>query len=659
MENVSDVTINISEASGILGISEATIRNWVKLGKILPLSSNPLSFSKKQILATHQELESTSLLKSRRNKSRVSSNFIPRSYIDSNSPNMPVIIDLIAILQQLDIPTTDVLCYYAKELIAEAGIITPIADELLAKTTLKDPLSKNSSKNHNADANLITIFKEHALNYIPGEDTLGMLYLSLRLIREKKSSGSYYTPYHVVDRIISGISQNHSPISILDPACGTGNFLLRFPDDIPLKVIKGFDIDEKAVSIARINLAMKYRIETQDDLNTILTNICCRDFLMPNEKDCSEYPVADMGTFDIILGNPPWGYSYSKAEAAALSDIYATYNGGKTPESFSLFIEQSLRRLSPGGTLSFLLPETILEADIHTPIREYILKNAEITSLSYLGEIFDKVQCPCVILSIKRNTDHVGNRIEVYFESSNKNTLNQDTHFTASSDRLTCESFHILCNDDEYHTLEKIRTADCFTLKGNARFCLGIVTGSNKTMLKSAAGEGLEPIVKGKNILKYGITQAENYISFTPDHFQQCAPEELYRNKEKLFYRFIAGEPIVALDLGGTLSLNSANILIPEVEGYSSAYIMAVLNSSVISFYYRKSFKNLKVLRSALESLPIPRCSKSQHDEIAKIATALSYSEIAGERKPDDYDTLKANLDRMISGLYGLGNNYF
>ena len=66
------------------------------------------------------------------------------------------------------------------------------------------------------------------------------------------------------------------------------------------------------------------------------------------------------------------------------------------------------------------------------------------------------------------------------------------------------------------------------------------------------------------------------------------------------------------MDEEGLLSLNSVNIIIPGMPGYSSAYIMAVLNSDIISFYYRNRFRTFKVLRSCLEQLPIPLCS--EHD---------------------------------------------
>ncbi len=670
-------TINIYEAAGLLGISEATARNWVRLGKLEAVSTDPVRFNRDYVRKMHLELDSSDRLKSRRNKSRICGNDIPVSYIDSSSPNYPVIMDILGLFEGMSASPFEVISYYAKELLDQSDVSENISKRLLGLLDTDICSAKELTDASTPGKNTVTadagstlqILRDHPLCFVPGEDTLGMLYISLLLMKIKKSSGSYYTPFHIVDRVISDLDESISldTSKILDPACGTGNFLLRLPDRIPLQNIHGSDIDEAAVAIARINTAMKYGIQSPEDLNTVINNIRCSNFLLPPDQSGGFISPDNTSKYDVILGNPPWGSSFSPNEAAALGDIYESFGGTCNPESFSLFTEQAIKRLCPGGTVSFLLPETVLEADTHLPIRQFVLENTEVTSILYLGDVFDRVQCPCVVLTVKRPAakkpqftpaGHLGSvpdsRVNVCFCSSRKSVLNTTRRFTVSSARLSVSSFHILADDSEYAILEKIRQTDHFTLRGNATFCLGIVTGSNRTLLKDSPGDGLEPIVKGKEIVKYGISKPGNYISFNPEQFQQCAPEPLYRNEEKLFYRFIAPEPVFARDRQGLLSLNSANILIPQVPGYSTSYILAILNSRAISYFYRKSFRNLKVLRSALESLPIPKCSGADHDEICSLADAISFSEAAGTTKPEDFDRLAEKLDRKIASLCGL-----
>ena len=126
----------------------------------------------------------------------------------------------------------------------------------------------------------------------------------------------------------------------------------------------------------------------------------------------------------------------------------------------------------------------------------------------------------------------------------------------------------------------------------------------------------------------------------------------MYRSKEKLFYKFIANEPVFAYDSKGTISLNSANILIPRVPGYSALYIMAVLNSDLMSFYYRHTFKNMKVLRSAIESLPIAKCDNDTMNTISTLALDIVYEKKTSSEKI-------SRLNALIDNLYSLDKNKF
>ena len=667
--------ISVSQTAEILGISNATVRNWVRLGKISAITEKPLSFDKKVVLKIHKQLENSELLKSRRNKTRSSENFIPKNYINSSSPNYLAIREILddAAKNRADISQIIIDC--SIKFLEARGIPVKIVKELISTNAYKSP-------GQNPPDSEDQICSEHAsgtkcgLQHIPGEDTLGMLYLSLRRLQEKKSTGAYYTPFFVVDRLIedlfklSALAPNSTDtctientgqaLSILDPACGTGNFLLRLPDSIPLESIHGSDIDEMAVFIARVNLALKYGIKTQEELSILLNNLKTGNFL----SDKKSFPYAEK--FDIILGNPPWGYVFSRNELDNISGHYESYNNEKNPESFALFVERALENLNDGGILSFLLPESILSADTHEGIRRFILKISRVTAISYLGEVFHKVQCPSVILTMKHEsieyaasknnellpplkTEKTPDEVLNIFEfKSEKNTLNRIRHFTRRDYPISENSFLVLADEHEQAILDKIRTAPHFTLEGQAEFALGIVTGSNKTLLNDAPGDGLEPVIKGKDLEKFSILPSINYVHFEPNAFQQCAPERFYRADKKLFYRFIADEPIVALDTQKMLSLNSANILIPSVPGYSIEYIMAILNSGVMSFYYKKTYKSLKVLRSYLEHLPIACCSREDQEEITELAIKLCRAETTSL----DKQGLQDQLNMKIASLY-------
>ena len=142
------------------------------------------------------------------------------------------------------------------------------------------------------------------------------------------------------------------------------------------------------------------------------------------------------------------------------------------------------------------------------------------------------------------------------------------------------------------------------TLKDSV-WALGIVTGDNSRLITNNSKNG-EKIYSGKNISKDGISDSVRYILYDRTKFQQVAPDEVYRAKEKLVYKFVSKKLVFAYDNKQRLFLNSANILIPNIDGYSIKDVMTFLNSTLFQYIYTKKFNELKVLKGNLLELPFP-----------------------------------------------------
>ena len=226
--------------------------------------------------------------------------------------------------------------------------------------------------------------------------------------------------------------------------------------------------------------------------------------------------------------------------------------------------------------------------------------------------------------------------------------------FTIKTKRnITADNFTFITNDSEYAILEKIKKRpDIIMLKNNADFALGIVTGNNKKYISNNKTADNEMILKGSDISKYHIKQSDNYIIFTPENFQQVAPVQMYRAPEKLFYRFICNQLVFAYDNRQTLSLNSCNIVIPRIDGLHIKYILAILNSRIAQFIYKKEFNSVKVLRNHIEHIPIPIVSEQKQNEIIELTDILI-------RGIDDEQTyiIYDKLDDIIFNLWALSND--
>lgn len=618
--------LSVPEAANELGISPATLKNWIRLGKIAAgKNGNSYVLSTSDIKRISKDMESQKVLRQRRNKQLSDSNFIPKSYIAADSPNYKTVKDIVNEALNSDLKPEDIISFYSHALMKKRCLPSAVISAL-GKSLPKAPSAKAS------------VVLSHTLQYVHSEDILGMLYISLRNLRTKKKTGSYYTPFFAVDLICKSLLLNKDAgnKTICDPACGTGNFFVRLPETIACENIYGFDIDPVAVSIARINVAVKYKVKDIKTAKAIIKNIVCSDFLADDFKE----------RFDITMGNPPWGYVFDAAQSAAYRQKYRCAKASGRPESFSLFIEKAM---TISGRTAFLVPETIMESDTHIGIRKLILEKGSVNSICYLGDIFDKVQCPCVILDVspvKAKTE-----ISVYFYKKRNHALHPVRNFTASNKRITSGSFQLLADDSEYALIKKMDSCKHFTLRGNAAFALGIVSGNNRELIKDKPEKGLEGLIRGTDIEKFSLKTPSFFIDFVPARLQQVAPEEYYRNPDKLFYKFIAREPVVAHDAKGYVSLNSANIIIPMKEGYSALYIMAVLNSKCISYYYRHISNNMKVLRAKLEVLPIPLCDEATMREITLLARDIM--------KSSENMEARNLLEDKIAMLFGLNKKEF
>lgn len=638
--DVPQKALTVDDVCKALSISKATAKNWIRLGKIVPDIGDQL-FSLEYIEKFVAELKSdnNTKLKSRRNKKNATGKVLYKDYIHTTS-NQKLVADLLELgIIEDERDLLVVLANFAVQLYYQSHKIQYFDNNVLLSFLSQEhtgefhSLIKDLIGNHSIDTALINklqpaLTKE--ILFIKGEDSLGFIYISLQDIGQRKSSGAYYTSEKVVNELIDRLYENDDNLkakTICDPCCGTGNFLLSLGvKGLDYSNLYGQDIDPISVFLSRINIAlMAPEISALD--------ICSRIIIG------NTYFETFTQKFDIIVGNPPWGSDFSEADVLQCRRFFKTAMG-KSIESYDLFIEKALSMLDHKGVLAFVLPEAILSVAAHDTVRRLIIDSCSFRFISYLGNVFSGVQCPSIILGITPDDKKtvVGCKV-----STENNT------FVISKPRDFSDGLLSLnVSDEEKQCLDAISNIKNATyLKGKAKFALGIVTGNNKEYISTEKRADNEIILKGRDIQRYGMTPSGNYIRFVPESFQQVAPVEMYRAKEKLLYRFISEVPVFTYDNQQILSLNSCNILIPEIDGLEMKYVLAILNSSVAAYFVTKKFNSIKLLRSHIEQIPIPIVSKDiQVAIIKKVDRIVDSSEnISG---------LYEELDGDIMALYGL-----
>ncbi|MGP1589757.1 MAG: TaqI-like C-terminal specificity domain-containing protein [Oribacterium sp.] len=637
-ESKNSVFLDIKATAEKLSVSTATIRNWVKLGRLsaADVPGRKLLFNKMDVESLVADIVSgkSDKLTKRRNKKAVKGIDLYTDYIRDESGENIVIGAYLAKKEPSTYTESNIrvlLAHFALELYLQSAnrplqsINSYLAEHDDGFSILLQELLGTSIINEEDLLNL------PVPQFVQFQDFLGFIYISVNKIADRKITGSYFTPIDVVDHLMNNLSGYlHSDKCLIDPCCGTGNFLLAaLKRGVPIENIFGNDIDEISVLITKLNFFIN-GIHDLDLLNSHFKNVDS----LKNEGD---------NKYDIVVGNPPWGYAFSKEEIKELMKRFTTASKHGT-ESYDLFIEQSLNKLAPNGILAYVLPEAVLNVKSHIQARSIIAREASLKFISYIGNAFPGVVCPCILLGVEK--DGQGKTSGCLVENNNEK-------FTISTERnLQDEYWNFNLSDQDAECLKKIaNTPKSFCLKGQADFALGIVTGANKEYISNEKNDGNEMVLKGSHIHKYSFEKSSSYIRFEPENFQQVALTEMYRAPEKLVYRFICATPVFAYDDHQTLSLNSANILIPHVDGISMKYIFAILNSRTVSFWCRKKYNSVKLLRSHIEGIPIPTPTDHQQEEIVNLTNSLIDTSFENS---EERFRLYSSIEDAVMSLYRL-----
>ncbi len=228
------------------------------------------------------------------------------------------------------------------------------------------------------------------------QDAKGLAFQKFLSHQEKHGRGQFFTPEPVIDFCVE-IIQPDPQETIVDPACGSGGFLMsslkylkkKFADadlsDIISKNIWGFDINRSIARIARMKLLLEANAET---------NIFCVNSLDNLDKLLVENPHG----FDIVLTNPPFGAGGKIADRQILERFDLGCKWAEKEKQYVktekicprpaeiLFVERCLQLLKEGGRLGIVLPNGHFENPSLDYMRFYIRKKAKILAVVNLPQ---------------------------------------------------------------------------------------------------------------------------------------------------------------------------------------------------------------------------------------------------------------------------------
>jgi tRNA1(Val) A37 N6-methylase TrmN6 len=468
---------------------------------------------------------------------------------------------------------------------------------------------------------------------------------------KRKEMGIYYTPSYIVDYIVKNTLGEYVKdksldeildVKILDPACGSGSFLIRafqeliniveerlkkgekskkwnsFKDykgrltlgqkaTLLLNCIYGVDLDEKAVELAQLNLLLKIlEEETRETRRRILPNM--KDNIKNGNSLIDDYKIAgdkafkweaqfpDVfrdGGFDIVIGNPPYvdysnvkntDYFNKTYESTKVNNKVVKYN------LFQLFIEKSIKLLKKRGMFGFINPNTYLSTQNAFALRKLILKETslkKIIDVSHLRVFKDASTYP--VITIFKKGKEKNNKLGVAIIDDEKNltddlNLNEIKQGEFEKDKKL--NFMISSNKENKRIIGKLDSYE--KLKDYQEIFVwgSSITRFAKHKAKEKENDGkYSPVIQTRDIKRYYIDWKGEYIE---NKIYSDKLKELFKQKKIVIAR-VTKNIQATIDEEGYY-VGKSSILIPKNKDLFEI-LLAIINSKLINYYYRMKFE--------------------------------------------------------------------
>lgn len=193
---------------------------------------------------------------------------------------------------------------------------------------------------------------------------------------------------------------------------------------------------------------------------------------------------------------------------------------------------------------------------------------------------------------------------------------------------------------------------------GKSRFSKGCQTQRDYDERSYHANRKLNnsyyPEVRGKHIHPYALEESQEFISWGD---WLAEPREFFLFEgERIYLRKIVGKTLFACYVKDTIVADqSVYIAVPSNQEYKAKYILGILNSTLLAWYFRNKhnefdtlFPQIKV--TEFKKLPIAKSSCQQ--TVVELVDKI----IAAKRRNDNADTsaLEKEIDLQVYNLYSL-----
>ena len=382
--------------------------------------------------------------------------------------------------------------------------------------------------------------------------------------------------------------------------------------------------------------------------------------------------------FDVVIANPPYdvyqGNRKNEIEVIKKYPIYDKSSGGKL-NSYKLFLAKSIELQKPQGLLCEIFQNSFLADRSATKIRKYFIENQRILRIDSFPErddtkrrVFEDVKMSVCILFNKNTKDNeysfqLNIWKDKFMDFSKSIILNNFDVLNFDLENSTIPSI----NQNEIEILKKVshhkrlkRFAKCYEGEINLTFHKEYLkkekTGNSK-MIKGAAVQ--------KWLIKEKMSQGEiEYLDHT-----SYLKEKQGKKSQHFKVKRIVMQGITGVDEKYRLKMtiiepkifcgNSVNYILIKDNNITYKYLLALLNSHLMNWYFKVFSTNSNVNGYEVDEFPVLKISSDNQkpfidlvDKILAITKDDDYLENAAKQvKAREYEK---QIDKLVYKLYGL-----
>ncbi|MDY6437319.1 MAG: TaqI-like C-terminal specificity domain-containing protein [Bacteroidales bacterium] len=320
--------------------------------------------------------------------------------------------------------------------------------------------------------------------------------------------------------------------------------------------------------------------------------------------------IFDGGGFDIVIGNPP----YVVVEA---NGKYRNYETESSLDLYAYFYERAVKLLKSNGIIAFITSSLFVKGLKYTSLRSFLENNVTVVAFRIEGDaVFENAGIPTATFIAQK-----------------------------AKGKWKFEDFYA-----DKNMVDKIKRRGV-PLSTISDIMRGFEIGRNMV-----SSEGYIKFLTGSDVIKYTYYKL-SYISQAV--LSAFSKEKSFFTKERILLRE-TGSSLTAVYLGDeTIYSNRSlySILITEPT-LNAKYVLALLNSSLLQWYYATMFKGdtelfPKIRIAQAKQLPIFEASLEQQQPIIELVDGI----LEKKRANPNADTkhLEQEIDQKVYELYSLG----